>query len=66
MNTTKQDVLRQRYKICAARDCPNQGIYRMEILYLGRDGWFCEHCKKNLVTDGLLVHHHQQQAVTNG
>ncbi len=63
MNPSKQDHISQRYRTCAARDCPNPGVYCMEILYLGRNGWFCEHCKNNLVTDGLLVH--QQQAVTN-
>jgi len=61
MNAIKQDVLRQRYNICAAKDCPNPGIYRMEVLYLGRDGWFCECCKNNLTADGLLLIKQQQQ-----
>jgi hypothetical protein len=54
MNPPKQD-LTQRYKTCAARDCSNHAVYCMEILYLGKTGWFCEHCKNNLIADGLLV-----------
>jgi hypothetical protein len=54
MNSPNQDIT-QQYKICAARNCSDPGIYCMEILYLRRNGWFCERCKNNLIADGLLV-----------
>jgi hypothetical protein len=57
MNAPNQDLITQRYKTCAARDCPNPGIYCMDILYLAKNGWFCEDCKNNLAADGLLVQH---------
>jgi hypothetical protein len=27
----------------------------MEILFLGKTGWFCKKCKDSLVQDGLLI-----------
>jgi hypothetical protein len=59
MNTTKQH-LNQSFKTCVAKGCSNLGIYEMEIVFLGRKGWFCEQCKDSLINDGLLL---QQQSL---
>jgi hypothetical protein len=59
MSVTKQH-LSQLSKPCAAKGCSNPGIHEMEIVFLGRKGWFCEECKDGLMRDGLLL---QQQAV---
>jgi hypothetical protein len=56
MNAAKQH-LSQSYKPCAAKDCSSPGIYEMEILFLGKTGWFCKQCKDNLMRDGLLIQH---------
>jgi hypothetical protein len=52
MSVTK---LSQSYKPCAAKGCSRSGIHEMEILFLGRTGWFREQCKDSLVHDGLLL-----------
>jgi hypothetical protein len=56
MNITKQQQqLTQHHKICAAKDCASLGVYEMEILFLGKKGWFCQNCKESLTRDGLLI-----------
>ena len=55
MNATKQRIS-QSHKTCAAKGCSNPGTQEMEILFLGRKGWFCTQCKDSLMHDGLLVH----------
>lgn len=54
MNTSQQN-LTHSYKTCTAKGCTSPGIYEMEILFLGRTGWFCEQCKDSLTHDGLLL-----------
>jgi hypothetical protein len=57
MKATKQH-LNQSFKTCAAKGCSKPGIHEMQIMFLGRNGWFCEQCKDSLMRDGLLL---QQQ-----
>lgn len=62
MNVITKQHLTQSYKPCAAKGCSNPGVYEIEILFLGRKGWFCEQCKYSLMCDGLLI---QQAATTS-
>jgi hypothetical protein len=64
MNVTKQH-LSQSYKTCAAKGCSRPGIHGMEILFLGRKGWFCEQCKDSLMRDGLLLQHQGVDNIPN-
>lgn len=64
MNTMNQR-LTHPYKTCAAKDCTNPGIYQMEIVYLGRKGWFCELCKDSLIHDGLLLQKQGEDNILN-
>jgi hypothetical protein len=64
MNPSKQH-LSQSYKPCAAKGCSNPGTHEMEILFLGRKGWFCEECKDNLMRDGLLLQRQGVDSILN-
>jgi hypothetical protein len=59
MNSIKHIAI-EEFKRCAAKSCTNPGTYEMEIVFLGKKGWFCEQCKDSLMGDGLLL---QQQGV---
>jgi hypothetical protein len=54
MNSIKHIAI-EEFKRCAAKGCSNPGIHEMQILFLGRKGWFCEQCKDSLMQDGLLI-----------
>jgi hypothetical protein len=53
MNYTNQKI-HQEHKECAGKACSNPGIYLLRVLYLGKCGWFCSSCAKNLRGDGLI------------
>lgn len=53
--TSTQQQVAGSFKICAAKYCSRPGIHEMQILFLGRTGWFCEECKNSLMCDGLLL-----------
>jgi hypothetical protein len=57
MNSIKHIAI-EEFKRCAAKGCSNPGTFEMEILFLGRKGWFCTQCKDSLMRDGILI---QQQ-----
>jgi hypothetical protein len=41
-------------RTCAGKDCPNEGKYPLTIIYLKKNGWFCDECRNELV-EGKLV-----------
>jgi hypothetical protein len=43
-----------RYKLCPVRFCNNIGIHFLEVKYIHRYGWFCDHCKESLEVNGLV------------
>lgn len=43
----------QRQK-CAGRGCTNKGIYLLKIKFIKKAGWFCIHCKDDLLNDDLV------------
>ena len=53
MNPTEQDHY-QTYKECAGTRCPNKGIHYLKIIYVNKNGWFCDSCKNSLLVDGLV------------
>ena len=55
MNAHTKQHLSQSFKACAAKGCSNPGTFEMEILFLGRKGWFCAKCKHSLLREGLLI-----------
>jgi hypothetical protein len=65
MKAAKQH-LSQSHKPCAAKDCSNPGIHEIQILFLGRKGWFCTQCKESLMRDGLLVQPQAKAAIVVG
>ena len=66
MSTTEQQQFIQHHRICAAKGCSRLGTFEMEILFLGRNGWFCEQCKDNLMRDGLLLQQQKGNNILNG
>jgi hypothetical protein len=53
MNSIEQDVF-AKYKECAGKECRNVGAYYLTVLYLNKSGWFCDHCRNGLISDGLV------------
>jgi hypothetical protein len=43
------------YKICAGKGCNNPGIHHLSIIYINKDGLFCETCKNELEKCGLVL-----------
>jgi hypothetical protein len=54
MNSTKQWA-HQGYKECAGKGCQNPGVHCLKILFLNKDGWFCDCCKRSLVEANLVA-----------
>lgn len=48
----KQDLV--QYKICAGKDCNNEGIHGLWIIYINKKGFFCDNCKRDLESYGLI------------
>ena len=44
-----------KYKECAGKGCQNVGIHHLKVLCLNKLGWFCDHCRNGLISDGLVV-----------
>lgn len=42
-------------KLCAGNGCGREGIHQLTIIFLNKVGWFCDSCKNELVTAGLVV-----------
>lgn len=47
-------TLSQEDNSCAAKGCSNVGAYRLRVLYLRKNGWFCSSCANSLRADGLI------------
>jgi len=41
--------------LCAGNECSNEGIYPLTVLYLDREGLFCQSCKNELIRDGIAI-----------
>lgn len=57
-------------KVCAGRGCSKDGIHTLTIIHLNRQGWFCDSCKNDLVSEGLIIEskglgHHSQNQTPN-
>jgi hypothetical protein len=61
MNSVKMQNKNDR--ICAGTDCNNVGKYLLRIIYLNKEGWFCESSKDYLVTNGLILEKSNQEIV---
>ena len=42
-------------KICAGKNCTNNGIKLLRIKYLQKEGWFCNNCIIELMREDLIV-----------
>ena len=50
----------QHPNICARNGCSNKGIHLLSVLYINREGWFCEGCKQELEDAGLVFEDKQK------
>jgi hypothetical protein len=42
------------YTECAGKECRQQGVHYLRVLYLSKSGWFCDSCKSSLMDEGLV------------
>jgi|GEM_PF-3581160 len=42
-------------KNCAGNCCSNEGVHKLKIIYLNKVGWFCDHCKDDIVKNNLYI-----------
>lgn len=54
LSPTKQPD-HQEYKECAGKQCRKPGIHCLKILFLNKDGWFCDSCRCSLVEANLVA-----------
>ena len=44
----------QEHKQCAYKNCTNTGSKKLHILYIHKEGWFCEECAQELILHELV------------
>jgi hypothetical protein len=44
----------QEHKQCAYKNCENSGSKKLQILYIKKEGWFCERCANELILNNLI------------
>jgi hypothetical protein len=40
---------------CSGKGCGHHGRNQLRILYVGKSGYFCDHCTKEILDQGLAV-----------
>ena len=40
--------------ICAYKNCSKSGSKKLKILYIHKEGWFCEECASKLIEADLI------------
>jgi hypothetical protein len=63
MNSTKHED-HQGYKECAGKGCQKLGVHCLKILFLNKDGWFCDFWKCSLVEANLVAEDHTNGQLT--
>jgi hypothetical protein len=48
----KEDLV--KYKICAGKGCTNEGVHSLGVIYINKKGLFCDNCKRDLESYGLI------------
>jgi hypothetical protein len=54
-NTIIHKIIQYKHKPCIGRNCKNPGFHYLKILYLNKFAWFCDRCKKDLESYGLVL-----------
>jgi hypothetical protein len=49
-----QEERDEQVTICAGKNCDNIAKNRLKILYLNREGWFCQKCANDLIKEDLV------------
>ena len=44
----------EEHKQCAYKNCNNKGSKKLNILYIKKEGWFCERCANKLILNNLV------------
>jgi hypothetical protein len=55
-----------QYKICACKDCTNNGTKLMKINYIYKNGYFCDNCAIDLSFHGLGYEVSEKEDDNNG
>lgn len=53
MNSNNNNA-KDEYKECACSGCSKNGTNYLRIMFLCKDGWFCETCAAHLIGLGLI------------
>lgn len=50
----KYSNIKQR-TTCSGKDCSKPGKHYLKIIIIKKSGWFCDHCKKELELNSLIL-----------